>query len=261
MKSTKRGVSNTATNKGLIGRPISGVPARSARHIAANELASVLDEQHAQERRDGQELRANPVRAFLKSWKARKAIEGSVIDAAFYAEAVVELANSSVVGSALVDGVLTGTRTRRSALQLFKGFKVDPALRARLESQLDQIVRDRTAAIAAFAPRLRELGEELVELPRFDLAKGELRVVRVLLPARPAAAFDYGLALLMTRQDGPGQLCRCRLESCRRFFLAKRSKGAGRIRTEYCDDKCMDAAHKAGNAERLRRSRAARRRK
>ena len=140
--------------------------------------------------------------------------------------------------------------------------RVDPGLRQRLTEVLDAIVSDPSQATAAFAPRLEELSAELVAIPRFRIEHGELRVEQTLLPTRPAAAIDYGLALLMAGLPDLGRLCRCALPTCRKFFFASKPRGQkpqGRLRTKFCSEAHMAAAHKADNAERTRRSRERRR--
>lgn len=64
-------------------------------------------------------------------------------------------------------------------------------------------------------------------------------------PPSPAMA----LTLLLLRQ-GP-RVCRC--AACRKFFL-ERSTG-GMSRRKYCQKECMNQAHRATVAERVRRSR------
>lgn len=65
---------------------------------------------------------------------------------------------------------------------------------------------------------------------------------------------SYAAAVLAS--DGNGlrrDLCRCHLETCRKFFFAKRStSGRGKRRTRYCCEKHMQTAHEMDNARRQR---------
>lgn len=74
------------------------------------------------------------------------------------------------------------------------------------------------------------------------------------------ALFAFGLLLLLDPEyDFGRQLCRCRLEACRRFFFEIRGE-SGRPRRSYCCDEHMETIHAQTAARRVARSRARRRR-
>jgi len=72
---------------------------------------------------------------------------------------------------------------------------------------------------------------------------------------------SYAAALLITDEGHVRRdLCRCHLETCGKFFFAKRSKsGRGKPRTKYCCDPHMQTAHGLDNARRQRLSKEKRR--
>ena len=65
---------------------------------------------------------------------------------------------------------------------------------------------------------------------------------------------SYAAALLITDEDHVRRdLCRCNLDTCSKFFFAKKSKsGVGKPRTRYCCDEHMQKAHEMDNARRQR---------
>jgi len=72
---------------------------------------------------------------------------------------------------------------------------------------------------------------------------------------------SYAAALLITDEDHVRRdLCRCNLDTCSKFFFAKKSKsGVGKPRTRYCCDEHMRQAHEMDNARRQRVSKARKR--
>ena len=84
---------------------------------------------------------------------------------------------------------------------------------------------------------------------------------RFRLPPSPPLAYAQ---LLLLRGAQLGELCQCKLEGCRKFFLAARpiaADGTGEHRGRPIRDYCpgtdhRDLAHRAAGAERVRRSRA-----
>jgi hypothetical protein len=130
-------------------------------------------------------------------------------------------------------------------------------------------LRSGLAAIVAgdVTPRMhdewRRRAEGLAVLPTFsDNGTVHFRYVvfeHFLLPPSPQLAY---LQLLFLHTRRRGDLCRCKLERCGRFFLAARPnsdrKGERRGRTirDYCPGSDhRDRAHRAAAVERVRRSR------
>jgi hypothetical protein len=71
----------------------------------------------------------------------------------------------------------------------------------------------------------------------------------------------YLVLLLVDESKGlGGDLCRCQLKSCGKYFLAMKPP-TGRPRTKYHDDTCMDAVHALQSTARSQRSRAKKARK
>ena len=70
-------------------------------------------------------------------------------------------------------------------------------------------------------------------------------------------ALFAGALLAEQANNDKTELGRCRLESCRRFFLVER-RGVGAPQTKYCCEEHRLEAHSLGAADRQRRSRAAR---
>lgn len=63
------------------------------------------------------------------------------------------------------------------------------------------------------------------------------------VPTSWRALLAYMVALLFDDAEGLGtDLCRCRLESCAKFFLTEKPK-TGQPRRRYHDKECMKAAH------------------
>ncbi len=246
MKRRTAGVSNTGKRSAT-----NGVQHQPS---AANETAELLREAHAQSQRIGEAFLSNPVRAFLETEQVSQALAGAPFSAKDYARAVLDLANRKVVHWRLADGLSIGAVPRHPRL-FEQSYQADEPLLARLRPHLKAIVDDRNAAVRAFAPRLAELSRELVAVMRFRHEANMLRIEPVLLPSRPGAAIDYGLALLMAGQPEGSLLCYCHLPACGKFFLAYRRKTGGLVRTKYCSEVHMAEAHKAGNAQRLRESR------
>jgi hypothetical protein len=246
MKRSSNGVRNTqsksATND--VGAP----------QLIDPETAESLREAHAEVERIGLAFLTNPVKAFLETEQVSQALDGASFSAKDYARAVVDLANRKVVNWRLVDGLSIGAVPKHP--RFFKqSYRADDSLVDRLKPLLKAIVDDRSAAARAFAPRLAELSRELVAVMRFRQEPKMLRIEPVLLPSRPGAAIDYGIALLMAGQPEGSHLCYCHLPTCEKFFFAHRRKTSGLVRTKYCTEDHMAEAHKAGNAERLRRFR------
>ena len=138
---------------------------------------------------------------------------------------------------------------------------VGTSLQEHVTKVLEAIVVDRERAAAEFRPHIEQLSSEIVAVPRFRLGRGQLHIEHTLVGASEAALLNYGLALLMTGWPDNGKLCRCELEAtqdtpaCGKFFVAYKRPGPGQVRGKYCSKEHADAAHKAGNAERLRNSR------
>jgi len=197
----------------------------------------------------GRAFRSRPVEAFLATPKAREAMAGAPLVAKRYATAVVEIANHEVIPGRVVADLPHGIEAAFSPLGPQRR-RVAPELRQRLTDALDAIVTDPTKAVAAFAPRLSELSAELVAIPRFRIEHGELRIELALLPSRPEAVFDYGLALIMEGLPDLGKLCRCACLTCRKFYFAPKPK-TGRPRTVFCSKACLDTARKADGARRI----------
>lgn len=140
-------------------------------------------------------------------------------------------------------------------------------------SGAEQISRHRTQVIDVCAAlfdndvgRLTEIAEEMIR------RASELRVLAsVNRPAPTAVTFrSYALlrnvedlctyaSILLLDESRPyrANVCRCSLETCSRYFLA-RTASKGRPRTRYHSEQCMLQAHDLGSAARARRSRAAR---
>ena len=231
MKRRSTGVRNTTrptTISGVISVPENAQP-NSDPECEAREF---LRERRELLERAGKELRDNPVAAFLATPQVQSAMASGALPER-YALMAVELANQ-VDNARLI---------------------VDTALRDRLTEVLEAIVVDHKKAAASFKQRIEQLSSEIVAVPRFRLGRGQLHVEHTLVATRPGALLDYGLALLMAGWPDNGKLCRCALPSCRKFFIAYKQPRSGLIRTKYCSPEHGLAAHKAGNAERLRISR------
>jgi hypothetical protein len=103
--------------------------------------------------------------------------------------------------------------------------------------------------------RLIRNASQVVALPIFEIDRRAL-VTRYRYVAKDVVhVLDHALLLLMDCSRPYGRnLCCCSLESCRKFFLADRTK-RGVARTKYCCAEHMKTAHKAGGAARAERSR------
>lgn len=73
-----------------------------------------------------------------------------------------------------------------------------------------------------------------------------------------ASIEDYAkwIVLHLRDHERANDLCRCRLEECKRFFFAIDS--GGRKRIKYCSDECMTEQHRKTSTARVVRSRARR---
>jgi hypothetical protein len=88
-----------------------------------------------------------------------------------------------------------------------------------------------------FSPRLRELaqGGLTVRLGAAWLPNGKQRLVYYREPRDIHAVLSQGLLLVMDEHKPYGAaLCRCRLPSCQRFYLARRNPKGGPANRTYC---------------------------
>jgi hypothetical protein len=133
---------------------------------------------------------------------------------------------------------------------------------AMYESAMTDRLREDLAAIAAdedttgIAKRAREAAARVVLVPHYD-ESGGLRYH--LLGEDYEARVAYLTLLFLDNHRGYGaKLCRCKLDSCAKFFWEMRKKVGGKPRRSYCSDECMLKQHRASSTERVRKSRASR---
>lgn len=99
-------------------------------------------------------------------------------------------------------------------------------------------------------------------LPEFVETNGHVKAQYRIVPSGIFEALRYAMHLLSSKdQPYRRDLCICRLETCGKFFLARRSERAGRPRRDYCCNEHMQEAHALGSAMRVRNSRARRKAK
>jgi hypothetical protein len=127
--------------------------------------------------------------------------------------------------------------------------------RARIATDLQSIIDD--CLTAESIKRLTRSAAQQAQLPVFEFDSEthlQIRFIYVVNSVTPV--LDYAVLLMADsvrsfRKD----LCRCKLPSCRRFFLVDRNTG-GRPRKDYCKKTHMEKSHAAGTLERVRTARA-----
>jgi hypothetical protein len=126
-----------------------------------------------------------------------------------------------------------------------------------LRAELSCIVAGKVTAAIHDMWRRRASG--LALLPQFaaDGTRGFRYVAFETYALSPQPQLAYALLLFLTAPF-VGELCRCKLEGCGRFFLAVRpSGGRGRIIRDYCPDTDhRECANQADAVRRMRDSRA-----
>lgn len=129
-----------------------------------------------------------------------------------------------------------------------------------VRDQLRQLVQHRQNASRHLGPWWADFTAQhgVVSLPICVFGDdGTMRLEHRIVVRDLLAGIGYGMCLLLA-QDRPhgAELCRCRLESCGRFFFEKKRPGAGRPRREYCSDEHLVEAHRQQVLQRVRRHRA-----
>ena len=171
-----------------------------------------------------------------------------------FVDAAINFANAGNIPEAW-SSLLLGTKTPWKFQPTdFSPFESD---REPFRAALSEIVRGNVlsnpGAITASAGRM-------LLIPRVDLSGRKLRITHWYLPQDLSAALAYVLLLFVDETKGYGRnLRQCQLERCQKFFFVQRPK-TGRPRTTYCSDKHMHEAHKATAPQRVRNSRAKKRR-
>jgi hypothetical protein len=131
-----------------------------------------------------------------------------------------------------------------------------PALRPRVVESLNQIVERTSRERERFAAWAQRLSGSLVIVPHYDVHDHKLVVRHQVICYDVGSAMRYGFALILDDSRPYGRaLCRCRLESCRRFFFEVKPE-TGRPQRLYCLQDHMLEAQALRGADRVRKHRA-----
>lgn len=132
--------------------------------------------------------------------------------------------------------------------------RVAPNLRSSFGSVCEAVVAGKKPPLAL----LPDPSDRVAMVYRFSLtADGDAftRSARI-LPVDLKTAFGFAMGLLVSA-DLPygGELCRCQLPSCQRFFFVHQDQSGGQPRRKYCIPQHMHELHRLQTAERVRRHR------
>jgi len=190
-----------------------------------------------------------------------RVLDAPLLDEPGYIEGVLAFASASEPGElhALQTSLVSGLRLEGEVYVPALQEHMNPQLmelRGRLEQQLEVIRADGKRARVELADQVRDAGGRIAIRPTYLMTAKGVQIYYRHFPLDLEAAIGFGLLLLLdpTRPYGKN-LCRCKLKSCRRFFLAIK-KTTGRPRRQYCSEEHLDAARRETNLERVRRSRA-----
>lgn len=142
----------------------------------------------------------------------------------------------------------------------------DQAAAEMFEPQQRRFVDDLAAIVAGedtteIARRASEAAARMVLVPQYELADGALEVKHRYIAEDLDARLAYITLLLLDGQRDYGRrLCRCRLESCRKFFWERRSEHGGKPGRSFCGPEHMTEWNSARAAERVRKHREKKRR-
>ena len=133
------------------------------------------------------------------------------------------------------------------------------ARRAELRGFLEFFMQDRARAVELYVTKLGPAVRppDILSFPTSQLSKGG-SVTRCDVVTTFTWPATLGFVALQLIDDSAGLgklLCRCRLEGCERFFLARKRK-TGRPGREYCKPAHMREAHAKRSAARTRQARA-----
>lgn len=119
-----------------------------------------------------------------------------------------------------------------------------------------EIVRtDSKRARVLLAQGIKQAGERMLMRPVYVItAEGTNTKLRH-YPADVDAALAFALLVILDSQKPyGGDLCRCKLQECRRFFLTIRP-ATGRPRRDYCSQQHLDEARAATGSQRVKKFR------
>jgi len=132
--------------------------------------------------------------------------------------------------------------------------------RAQLMPLLVGVLSDRGKARKQFLPAAETLLTRIEARPFLRKKRGGVSLGYRAIINNGAAFYAFVAVLLLDRRPGLGRdLRRCELKSCRRFFLVRH--GRGRPQNRFCSSEHLRSAHDLEAADRMRRLRAARKRK
>lgn len=124
---------------------------------------------------------------------------------------------------------------------------------------LTDVIEDRAEAAQRFQRRSETDLQKVWMLPSVVHTKNGIKVQPHYL-IFGLDGFDTFVRMLLLDENFGGELCQCRLETCRRFFLMKKPE-TGRPMRFYCDPLHMKEKHAAESGRRARQSRARKARK
>lgn len=127
---------------------------------------------------------------------------------------------------------------------------------------LSSILRDRAAAAATWLTQAESNFKKVWTLPSIGHQQNGALSLDYDVILSDAAAFNTFVFLLLLDESRGfwRDLCRCKLQDCQRWFLARKPP-TGRPRRDYHSEECMLKSHAQGSTQRARRSRANKARK
>lgn len=164
-----------------------------------------------------------------------------------------------------LDAINTCALSHQSMLRISFGIRVTPSSEM-ADLTVPKEMRDEHVDILGAATRERRMFPSFIAMgtavkvrdklitvlePSIDRSIGFSVAYRTVATSRQAA-FEYALVLVLGQLAG--DLCRCRLPSCGKFFLVEPVK-IGRPRREYCSDEHREEFFRQQSPERVKRSR------
>ena len=187
-------------------------------------------------------------------------------------EQSVEFANSGALTGALlhIPGLLLPKRIMEDSLERGLHVAIYVAGNPQQAKWLEQFREDLASCFTAAdrlpfptANRLKKEAGRMVMVPTYAMVNGSLRVTYHFLPESLPALLAYAILVLRDEsKEFKADFARCKLARCGKyFFISEVPQGPGRHRKSYCCAEHMKEQHKSTGAERVKKHRAAKKKK
>jgi hypothetical protein len=129
--------------------------------------------------------------------------------------------------------------------------------RARLTRLIQGLLDGSADAFYELLPLCAAVLQALKLTPTVEWYARGVRLVVTKELVDETAVLNYATALLLDDTKPYGSaLSRCKLESCGKFYLARKHPAGGPANRNYCSTKHRSQAHESGRADRTRRQKA-----